>query len=441
MEPVTVGVISIIFLLGLLGLGVSIGLAFILVSFLGISIILGLSHAVSFLGITLYHSIASPSWCSIPVFVLMGAFAVIAGFGNDIYDSVDKLTKRLPGSLGVATCLGSALFGAISGSSLANTAIFGKIALPEMSKYKYDRAFSVACVASAGTFANMIPPSVNMIIFCLFAEQSIGRLFAAGVVPGLITAAIYVISILWRVKKNPKLAPGDVVIAKTLSTREKIGCFQKMVPSALTILIVFSGIYSGLFTPTEAAAAGCLVILLVGWLRKSIIGLKVLAEPLKESANTTAQLFIINVSAIFFSRYFALTDIPSNLAMLVDNLAVPRIVILLLILIVYFFLGMIMVEIGMYALTIPIFLPIIITLGYDPIWFGIIVIKMSEIAAITPPVGLNVYMAKVVAGKDVSLEQIFGAIWPFCLCDIIVLILLIIFPEITLWLPNLLMGH
>jgi len=370
MEPVTVGVISIIFLLGLLGLGVSIGLAFILVSFLGISIILGLNHAVSFLGITLYHSIASPSWCSIPVFVLMGAFAVIAGFGNDIYDSVDKLTKRLPGSLGVATCLGSALFGAISGSSLANTAIFGKIALPEMDKYKYDRAFSVAIVASAGTFANMIPPSVNMIIFCLFAEQSIGRLFAAGVVPGLITAAVYIISILWRVKKNPKLAPGDVVITKTLSTREKIGCFQKMVPSALTILIVFSGIYSGLFTPTEAAAAGCFVILLVGWLRKSIIGLKVLAEPLKESANTTAQLFIINVSAIFFSRFFALTDIPSNLAMLVDNLAVPRIVILLLILMVYFFLGMIMVEIGMYALTIPIFLPIIITLGYDPIWFG-----------------------------------------------------------------------
>jgi len=441
MEPVTVGIISIIFLLGLLGLGVSIGLTFILVSFLGISIILGFNQAISFLGLTMYHSIASPSWCSIPVFVLMGAFAVIAGFGNDIYNSVDKLTKRLPGSLGVATCLGSAIFGAISGSSLANTAIFGKIALPEMDRYKYDRAFSVACVASAGTFANMIPPSVNMIIFCLFAEQSIGRLFAAGVIPGLMTATVYIISILWRVKKNPKLAPNEIVITKQLSIKEKMRCFQKMAPSGLTIAIVFSGIYSGLFTPTEAAAAGCLVILLVGWLRKSIKGLRVLLEPLKESANTTAQLFIINVSAIFFSRFFALTDIPSNLAILVDGLAVPRFVILLVILMVYFFLGMIMVEIGMYALTIPIFLPIIISLGYDPIWFGIIVIKMSEIAAITPPVGLNVYMAKVVAGKDVSLEQIFGAIWPFCLCDIVVLIILIIFPEISLWLPNLLMGH
>ncbi|MBL3539996.1 TRAP transporter large permease subunit [Aminivibrio sp.] len=194
-------------------------------------------------------------------------------------------------------------------------------------------------------------------------------------------------------------------------------------------------------TVAAAAAAGCLITLIVGWFQGAIKKFSDLREPLRESANTTAMLFIINVGALFFSRFFALTDIPTELAMLVQGWDVPRWVILFGILVVYFLLGMIMVEIGIYALTLPIFMPIIISLGYDPIWFGVVVLKLSEIAAITPPVGLNVYMAKAVAGKNVSLEEIFRGIWPFCLCDIIVLIVLILFPQLSLWLPDLLMGN
>lgn len=440
MEPVTVGIIGIVALLAALGLGVSIGLAFILVSFGTVLFIMGFEPALSFLGQTMYHSIAGPNWCSIPLFILMGAFAAVAGFGKAIYDGLYKLTRRWPGSLAVATCFGSALFGAISGSSLANTAIFGKLVLPEMDRYKYDRSFAAACVASAGTFANMIPPSINFVIFALFTEQSIAKLFAAGVIPGLITAVVYSVSIFIRVKKHPELAP-EAEIHEKLSFREKVDCYKKMTPIGIVIFVTFGGIYTGIFSPTEAAAAGCLVTLIVGWFQGTIRKFSDLRDPLRESANTTAMLFIINVGALFFSRFFALTDIPTELAMLVQAWAVPRFVILLGILGVYFFLGMIMVEIGIYALTLPIFMPIIISLGYDPIWFGVIILKLSEIAAITPPVGLNVYMAKAVAGKDVSLEQVFRGIWPFCLCDIIVLIILILIPQLSLWLPNLLMGH
>ena len=440
MEPVTVGIIGIVALLASLGMGVSIGLAFILVSFATVLLLMGFDPALSFLGQTMYHSIASPNWCSIPLFILMGAFAAVAGFGKAIYDGLYKLTRRWPGSLAVATCFGSAIFGAISGSSLANTAIFGKLVLPEMERYKYDRTFAAACVASAGTFANMIPPSINFVIYALFTEQSIARLFAAGVIPGIFTALVYAASIFIRVKRNPQLAPEAEVLGK-LSFKEKMECYKKMMPIGLVILVTFGGIYGGVFSPTEAAAAGCLITLIVGWFQGSIKKFADLREPLRESANTTAMLFIINVGALFFSRFFALTDIPTELAMLVQGWDVPRWVILFGILVVYFLLGMIMVEIGIYALTLPIFMPIIISLGYDPIWFGVIVLKLSEIAAITPPVGLNVYMAKAVAGKNVSLEEIFRGIWPFCLCDIIVLIVLILFPQLSLWLPNLLMGN
>lgn len=440
MEPVTVGIIGIIALLASLGLGLSIGLAFILVSFCTVLFLMGFDPAVSFLGQTMYHSIGGPNWCSIPLFILMGAFAAVAGFGKMIYDGLYKLTRRWPGSLAVATCFGSAIFGAISGSSLANTAIFGKLVLPEMERYKYDRTFAVACVASAGTFANMIPPSINFVIYALFTEQSIARLFAAGVVPGIFTALVYAASIFIRVKRNPHLAP-KAEIHEKLSFREKAECYRKMTPIGIVVLVTFGGIYSGVFSPTEAAAAGCAITLIVGWFQGTVKKFSDLREPLRESANTTAMLFIINVGALFFSRFFALTDIPTELAMLVQGWDVPRSVILIGILVVYFLLGMIMVEIGMYALTLPIFMPIIISLGYDPIWFGVIVLKLSEIAAITPPVGLNVYMAKAVAGKEISLEQIFRGIWPFCLCDIVVLIILILVPQITLWLPNLLMGQ
>ena len=438
-EFTIIGIFCIILLLILIGIGFPIATSFIISGLASSYLIIGLKGSLSLLTQAAYYSIASPTWTCLPLFILMGSFAAIGGFAQRAYKGVNALTYDLPGSLGIATCYGCAAFGAISGSSIATTAIFGKLALPEMRRYKYNKSFAVGCIASAGTFASMIPPSMMFVIYALFTNTSIGRLFAAGIIPGLITATVYSISIIYRVKKNPKLAPQPIENS-TITYKERFIEFGQTWPVIVVATIVLGGIYTGIFTPTEAAAAGCLATLFFGWTQGDIRNIKVLSEALKDSANTTAMIFFINIGALFFSRVMAITRLPIDITMMLQNWDVPRIVILMAVLVVYFFLGMIMVPIGIYALTLPIVLPILTNLGYDPIWFGVIALKLTEIAAITPPVGLNVYAMKGVAGKDVSLYEIFAGIWPFCLCDIIVLIFLIAFPQLCLWLPNLIFG-
>jgi tripartite ATP-independent transporter DctM subunit len=442
MDFITGGIFCIGLLLALMGSGLQIGLAFLLSGFVVSTVLLGFNSSLSLLGQVAYFSIASPTWACIPLFILMGSFAAQGGFASRAYNGVNALSYGMPGSLGVATCFSCAVFGAISGSSIATTAIFGKMALPEMDRLKYDKTFSVGCIASAGTFASMIPPSMMMIIYALFTQQSVGKLFAAGIIPGLMTAVVYSVSIVYRVRKNPHLAPSlhDGQEAPTGSRRWKEA--SQMWPVIVIAVVVLGGIYSGLFTPTEAAAAGALITLLFGWILGSFRRMNLVVTAMKESANTTAMLFLINVGALFYSRVLAVTRLPTELTMMLQNLDVPRIFILIGILAIMFFLGMIMVPVGIYALTLPIVFPMLISLNYDPIWFGVIALKLTEIGAITPPVGLNVYAMKGVIPRasNISLEDIFRGIWPFCFCDIVVLIVLIMFPALSTWLPELLLG-
>lgn len=442
MDFITGGVICIALLLILMGTGLQIGLAFILSGFAISTLLLGYKSSLSLLGQVCYSSIASPTWACIPLFILMGAFGAKGGFARRAYKGVNALISGIPGSLGVATCYGCAVFGAISGSSLATAAIFTKLALPEMNSLRYDKTFSTACIASAGTFASMIPPSTMMIIYGLFTQQSIGKLFAAGIVPGLITATVYSLSIIYRVRKNPSLAPPPPAEERAITWRQKLGEVWRMMPVAVISFVVLGGLYSGFFTPTEAAAVGSVTTLLMGWFLGDIRRLDIVVSAMKESANTTAMIFLINIGALFYSRVLAVTRVPTELTMLLQNLDAPRVFILLGVALLLFFLGMIMVPIGIYALTLPIVFPIIVNLGYDPIWFGVICLKMMEIGAVTPPVGLNVYVVKGVIPKEenVSLEDIFRGIWPFVLCDLVVLVFLIIFPQIATWLPELLLG-
>lgn len=441
MDFITGGALCIALLLILMGTGLQIALAFILSGLIISTLLIGPKSALSLLGQVSYFSVASPTWACIPLFILMGSFAATGGYARRAYNGVYALSSGLRGSLGVATCFACAVFGAISGSSIATTAIFGKMALPEMNRLGYDKSFSTGCIASAGTFASMIPPSMMMIIYALFTQQSVAKLFAAGIIPGFLTAAVYSLSIIYRVKKNPRLAP-LVSAERPLTSGEKWREAWQMWPVIVIALIVLGGIYSGFFTPTEAAAAGALITLLFGWVQGSFRRLDVVISAMKESANTTAMLFLINIGALFFSRVLAITRLPTELTLLLQHLEVPRFYILLGVLVIMFFLGMIMVPVGIYALTLPIVFPILVNLGYDPIWFGVIALKLTEIGAITPPVGLNVYAMKGVIPRDynISLEDIFKGIWPFCLCDIVVLGSLIIFPEIATWLPNLLFS-
>lgn len=443
MDPVLVGFLGILLLLALLAKGVHIAIDFFVVGLLGITVLVGFQGAMSFLGQTMYYTIATPTFCALPLFILMGAFAAMGTFARQAYEGIHDLTEGLPGSLAIATCFGCAAFGAVSGSSLATAALFGKIVLPEMMRYRYDRPFALGSIAAAGGFAAMIPPSAGFIVYAIFTEQSIGKLFMAGILPGLLTAAAFSVLIVLRVIRNPSLAPRVRVEegpAGVGERKSRLAALRKMWSIGLIAAIVLGGIYSGLFTPTEAGAVGALAALALGFQQGKIRSLEAVQRAMRDSAHTTSMIFIIMVAALFFGRFLALTRIPVFTSNLIIGWNMPRAAVLFGILAVWFLLGMIVIPTGIMALTLPIFYPIVVSLGYDPIWFGVIIMKLGEIAAVTPPVGLNVYALKGVAGSDTSLEEVFRGVWPFIFCELAVLAVLIAFPQISLFLPGL-MGH
>lgn len=439
MSITLIGILSIILLLVLLVLRYPISINFIIVAFVSSAAVLGWKAAGSLLGQTMYFTVASPSFCALPLFILMGSFAARGGFAKRAYYAINKIAAGVPGSLAIATCYACAAFGAISGSAMATTAIFGRLTLPEMDRYNYDKSFSVGAIAASGSFAVMIPPSIAFINYAIFTETSVGRLFAAGIVPGIITATVYAISMVYRAKKNPKLAP-MYIEKKRVTVLNRIQTVGLLWPIILIAVIVLGGIYSGLFTPAEAAAGGCIAVLLLGWQQKGIRNINQVKEALRESANTCSMVFLIVIGALYYTRFLSITQIPTRLAMMILTMETHRFFILMGILVIWFLLGMIIIPLGIYALTLPIVFPLIVSLGYDPIWFGVITIKLSEIAQVTPPVGLNVFALKGVAGESVSFADIYRGIWPYVICDFFVLVFLILFPEISLWLPNLLMG-
>ena len=439
MDPIFIGIISILFLLLLIAIGVHISAALLGAGFIGIFVLIGIKPAISLLGQSMYYSIASPGFAALPLFMLMGAFAAKGGFAKKAYKCIYVLTSKLPGSLAIATSFGCAIFGAICGSSLATAAIFGKIALPEMKEYQYDKAFSLGTIAASGTFAAMIPPSYGLILYAMLTNQSVGRLFLAGIIPGIITATVYSMSIIFRAKRNPKLAPK--VIKENYSFQDKMVAIKDTWSILLLIFIVLGGIYSGLFTPTEIAAVGSLAALILGYFQGKLNKLSIIKESVRDSARSSAMVFVIIIGALFFSRFIAISQFTDRLAYMLQNWVVPREVILLGVFILWFFFGMLLDGTGLKALLLPIIFPIVCVLGYDPIWFGIVTLKLGEIAAVTPPVGLNVYTLKGVAGEGTTLEEVFRGIWPFVLCDIVVLILMVIFPNIVLFLPNLILGN
>ena len=330
---------------------------------------------------------------------------------------------------------------------MATTVIFGKLALPEMEKYKYNKGLALGCIAASGTFACMIPPSSVMIVYCIFTDQSVGKLFMAGIIPGIITAIVYSISIYIRVKKNPDLAPG--VTEKYLEMRKlaqlshnnlfkfKLKALISMWPIFLLALIILGGIYGGIFSIVEASAVGAFVTLVLGIFHKKIKNIKIIKESLRESAQTIAMVFIIIIGALFFTRFLAISRVPTSISQIILASDIPRFFVFIIVLITWFILGMLIVPTGIFALTLPIVFPILTNLGYDPIWLGVIALKLVEIGAVTPPVGLNVFALKGIVGESATLEDIFKGIWPFVICDIVVLIFLILFPQIALFLPNL----
>jgi len=428
----TIGLLSIIFLLILLIVGTPIGVALGVTGALGIWYLNGLKVSLGVLAIVPYRETASWLLTVVPLFVLMGELAHVSEISREIYFTAHKWLGRLPGGLAMATVLGNAGFGFASGSTVAAAATFTRIALPEMDRLGYDRKQALGCIAAGGTLSALIPPSIALVIYGIVTEQSIGELLIAGIIPGIVSAGIYMGMIFIRGKINPQLAPA----AHGVSWKEKISSLRGIWGILLLGMLVLGSIYTGFATPTEAGAIGAFGSLLIAFTRSKLT-LHRLMDALLSTGRTTCSVFIIFIGAMIFSVFFAVSGVPSKIAFFIQTARVQPIFVLIGVYCMFIFLGMFIDTIAMQLLTLPIVFPIVLSLGYNPIWFGIMVVKMVEVGLITPPFGLNVYVVKGAAGADVNLGDVFRGIWPFLAMDFLTISILTAFPQMTLWLPGL----
>ncbi len=433
MTPEVIGLIGILVMLILIMLKVPIAYSMFIVGFLGFAVIVTPNAALSMVGTEIFSNFSSYTLSVIPMFVWMGFIAYYSGVGTNLYALANKLLGRLPGGLAIATQVACAIFGAICGSNTATAATIGAIAVPEMKKYGYDDSLSTASVAAGGALGILIPPSVIFILYGAATEQSIGKLFIAGIIPGTLLMVLYMLTIYILVKKDPSLAP---LADKDTMVRSGTILKSGLVEIIFTFCVSLGGLFAGYFTPTEAGAVGAGSILLITLLRRKLNwnGFK---KSLIDTTRTTGMIMLLVAGAMVFGRFIAVSRLPFEMANWVSNLALPPFIVLALILIIYAVLGCFIDALALILLTVPIFYPVVVNiLGYNPIWFGIIIVLVVAAGVITPPVGMNVFIIKGVA-KDVPLEKIFKGIWPFLFALVACIVILIIFPLLTTFLPDL----
>lgn len=430
-SPIVAGIFGMFLLVLLLLTRMPVGFVMAIVGFLGASYIRGFIPVLGQIGRLPYVTPANYDWTAISLFVLMGFLALHSGMGSDLYRVVYAWMGRLPGGLAIATIGGCAGFAAISGDSLSTAVTMGTVALPEMKAYKYSPKLATGCVASGGTLGVLIPPSVVLIIYGMLTEQSIGRLFIAGILPGILVSGLFMLLIYVRCRLDATLGPQG---PKT-SLREKLVALRATWRVIVLFGIVIGGIYFGVFTATEAGAIGAAGALLAGLTRKGLTWLNFVAS-LIGAGKIIAMTFIILIGAFILNLFLSLSRLPTEFANFVVGLNVSSVVILILIYVVYMVLGCLISGLALITLTVPIFYPTVIALGYDPIWFGIMIVLTNEMAVITPPVGINVYAIAGVA-KDLPMEVIFRGIFPFFLMLVLALVILTIFPQIATFLPGL----
>ncbi|KQL35725.1 MULTISPECIES: TRAP transporter large permease [Bacillaceae] len=388
----------------------------------------------SFLGIMQtapYDSVKSFIMTSIPMFILMASLMTVSGIMKDLFQAAYKWLGKLPGGLGIATVFAGAMMASVSGSSQASAAAMSKAAAPEMKKYNYDTAFTMGVVSMAGTLAVMIPPSIILILYGILTETGVGSLLIAGIIPGVLTALGYIIVIFVWVKFKPEIAP-KIEINPTI--KEKFVALKNIWPMLIIILAVIGGIYSGLVTATEAGAMGAFITLVVVFIMGRM-NLNKFGEALTDTIKSTTMIMTIIIGAHIFSYFLTLTQSTQRIVGIVEGLDTSKYWILAIIIIIYLILGFFMDQIAILILTLPLTFPIITSLGFDPVWFGIIVTKTVEIGLVTPPVGMNVFVATGAAGVKTA-EGFKGVTW-FVIMDLFILVLLILMPFITLWLPEL----
>jgi tripartite ATP-independent transporter DctM subunit len=429
MRPEVVALIGIAVMFVLIFMRIWIGVAMIIVGFLGYAYLEGWRMALSVAAMEPYAQVASYNMSVIALFMLMGSVVSYAGVGGDLYGTAYKWMGGMPGGLAIATVSACAGFSAICGSSLATAATMGKVAIPEMKKYKYDLRMASGCVAAGGSMGILIPPSLGFILYGILCEQSIGKLFMAGIIPGILQAVFYIILIWITCRVKPSLGPSG----SSSTLKEKIFSLKNTWAVVTLFLLVMGGIYMGIFTPTEAGAIGAFGSIVISFVARKLTW-TTLSRCALETVQITAIVLFMVVGAFILMRFLALSGLPSLMGELVTGLAVPRVLVLVAILVMYIILGCFMDAVSMIILTLPIIFPTILALGFNPIWFGVITVRMIEIGEITPPFGLNVFTLAAVSG--VPIGTVFRGVIPFVLTDFCHVALLVAVPQLSLFIPN-----
>ena len=424
-----VGLIGLAVLLVLLFVRMWIAFALALVGFLGFAYIGGMKAALGVLATIPYSTVASYNMTVMPLFLLMGTIASVGGISGDLYHTAYKWMGHLRGGLAMATIAACAGFAAICGSSMATSGTMGKVAMPEMQKYHYDPKLASGCVASGATLGILIPPSLGFILYAILTEESVGLLFMAGILPGILLAILFIITIAIITQRNPELGPRG---PKT-GFREKIASLRHTWAMLCLFLLVMGGIYLGVFTPNEAGAIGAFGAILITAITRRL-SFRTFVQALVDTGQITAMILLLVVGAMIFMNFMAVSKLPFALADILSEISLPRHVIFAAIIFVYLILGCFLDINAALILTLPIIYPSVIALGFDPIWFGVTMVITMEMGLITPPFGMNVFILGGVSG--VPLATIFSGVIPFVFSMIVCLILITIFPQIALLIPS-----
>ena len=430
LSPDAVALIGFVALFTLMLLRVPVGMAMGLVGVCGYSYIVGSGPALKLIGQTSMRTVTDYTFGVIPMFMLMGAFVSVSGVSRELFRAANAFIGHLRGGLGVATVLACGGFAAICGSSVATAATFSSVAYPEMRRFGYPQSFSTGVIAAGGTLGAMLPPSTVLAVYAILTQQDIGKLFMAGIVPGLLAMLMYVLTIFIIVKVRPDWLPRG----ESTSWAERFAGLKDVWAPLVLFVFVIGGLYGGFFTPTEAGGVGATGAFLLGVLRGKLDRAKTL-EALLSATRTAAAVFTVLIGALIFGYFLTITQVPQKLTGFLTEMGLGRYEVLALIMVMYLILGCLMDAMAMIILTVPIIFPVIVQLGFDPIWFGIIIVMTVELGLIHPPVGMNVFVIKSVV-HDVSFTTIFKGVIPFILTDLLRLVILIAFPMIALWLPG-----
>ncbi len=412
-------------------LRVPVGFAMGIVGFAGVVYKLNFTAASAMIGQITYETGLSYALSVIPLFILMGNFVVRAKISDELYHAAYCFLGHRRGGLAMSTIVASAAFGAICGSSIATAATFAKVAYPSMRRYSYKDSLSAGSIAAGGTLGILIPPSVIMVIYGILTETSIGRLFIAGIIPGLIGTVLLCLAVLWTVSRDPRAGPP----AEPQPWPARLESLRYVWPVLALFSLVIGGIYFGLFTATEGAGIGAGGAFLFALGRRALT-LSALVDVMVESARTTSMLFMILIGALLFANFINYTSMPADLKAFVTMFGLHPVAVIAAICVVYVVLGTAMEELSMILLTVPLFLPLVTAVGYDPIWFGVLVVVVVQIGMISPPVGMNIFVVKNLLG-EVSLGSIFWGIAPFTVALIVLLAIVVALPGMVMWLPNL----